>query len=135
MAASPTPDEVLIAGVSALVLIAVLFPILCAALFALRARPPIPRRFIFVVVTACLSYGLLFLFIVTVSIPLQLYTLFVAPPLQQAGRAYGPWLVSLGDFLASWGWLILPLVLAIASIAISRYLVQRWPKIIIALGG
>ena len=132
---SQSVDESLIFIFVAFLGFAALMPVLYPAFLAARTKPVIPRRILFVVAATCMSYGLLALFVLLVSWPLQLYSLFVAPQLQDAGRFYGAWLVAGGHFFTSSSWFALPVALVVASVLVSRYLARRWPRVVCALSG
>lgn len=132
---SQSVDELLMFIFVAFLVFAALTPVLYSTFLAVRLKAVMPQRILFVVAATCMSYGLLALFVLLVSWPLQLYALFVAPELQQAGHFYGSWLVSGGHFFALWSWLALPVALVVASVWASRYLFHRWPRVAHTLGG
>ena len=111
-------------------------PLLYSAFVALRTRPLIPRRILFVAVITGMSYGFMLLFAILVTLPLEAFSTFIAPQLQAIGHLprFGLWLAEISQALSSWGWFVIPLVDAIASIWFTRYLVRRWPQVVASLG-
>jgi hypothetical protein len=130
----PTADAALIASVGALLLLCTFFPVIYSAQLAFRAKPALPRRFLFVCVVTALCYGCLLFFLLAVSLPLQLYSSFVAPQLEFSGYPHGRWLIATQFFISDWGWVVFPLFLGLAAVATTRYLASRWPAIVAALG-
>jgi hypothetical protein len=128
-------EALLIASIGAIVLLCVLFPVLYAVQLALKVKPTLPRRALFVWVVTSLSYGSLMFFLFAISLPLQLYSVYVAPQLQFSGYAYGHWLIAFQDFVMGYGFVLLPVVLAVTSSFGSRYLARRWTRVVGSLSG
>ncbi len=113
-----------------------LMPILYSILVAVRTKPALPRRFLFVSAVVLLSYGLLIFFLFVVSLPLSAYSIFIAPQLEAVGELSraGRWLAASSRFISQWGWFVIPLVLSISAVILSRYLVVRWHLLAACLG-
>ncbi len=110
-----------------------LLPLLYPSYVSFRTRPFLPRRHLFVGIVAALSYGIETFFLVAIAVPLEAYAVFIAPPLEHSGHPYGYWLVSTARFIKHWGWLFLPILPAMVSVVLTRYLVTRWARIIESL--
>jgi hypothetical protein len=121
--------EAMIVAVGTLYSLLALLPLLYPGYVSFRKRPRLPRRLLFVGVIAALSYGIETFFLVAITLPLEAYAVFIAPPLESSGHPYGYWLVSIARFIKHWGWLLLPILPAIASVVLTRYLMNRWPRI------
>ncbi|MDH5821889.1 hypothetical protein QFW77_02620 [Luteimonas sp. RD2P54] len=112
-----------------------LFPVLYPALVSFRRRATMPQKCLFTCVVACLSYGLL-AFLLVVGIALRALAVYIAPQLEVAGDlpAAGRWLAQASGLISAWWWVAVPLVLAMCSFLLTRYLAPRWPPIAAALG-
>ena len=113
-----------------------LAPIAYSTLVALRTKPPLPRRVLFVGTVSTLCYGLLVSFLILLSIPLAAFRNYIVPTLAAEDdlTTLDRWLANLSDFISQWGWFVVPLILAATAFYLSRYLSIRWPQIVIALG-
>ena len=113
-----------------------LTPIVYSSYVAVRTKPELPRRALFVAVAAGLIYGLLVLFLFLVSLPLSAFGVYIAPQLEAAGQLpqTGQWLVAVWRVIADWGWFVIPAVLSISSFKLPRYLAPRWHGIVAGLG-
>jgi hypothetical protein len=125
--------EAMIVAVGTLYIVLALLPLLYPGYVSFRTRPSLPRRLLFVGVIAALSYGIETFFLVAITLPLEAYAVFIAPPLESSGYSYGRWLVFLAQFIRGWGWLLLSIPPAIASVVLTRYLVTRWARILESL--
>ena len=123
----------MIVAVGALYILLALLPLLYPAYVSFRTRPFLPRRLLFVGIVAALSYGIETFLLVAIGMPLETYAVFVAPPLESSGYPYGRWLVFAARFIKGWGWLLLPIPPAVASVLLTRYLVTRWARILESL--
>jgi len=111
-----------------------LAPVLFASLAAYRRRPTFPRPVLFVWVVASLVYGVLCTLCAVVEIPLSAYLIYVAPQLQASGAYTAGPLSSFSAFVASYWWVGLVPVQLVASILVTRYLVERWARVVAAIG-
>jgi hypothetical protein len=125
----PPPVAAMVLAVGGLYILLALLPLLYPGYISFRARPVLPRRLLFVGVVAALSYGIETFFLVAIALPLEAYAVFIVPSLESSGHAYGYWLVSIARFIKHWGWLLLPILPVIASVVLTRYLMNRWPRI------
>ncbi len=109
-------------------------PLVLPTFFAIRKRHTLKRKILFVGTIACLCYGSLF-FIVALSIPFEIHTIYIAPQLQNAGYPYGSWLVDAILFLRDYGFIFFPPVILVLSIFVTKFVSSRWNRIIDAVGG
>lgn len=118
---------------SAIVACVYLWPFLWPAMRARRHR--LPRRGRFVMVAACACIGAIALFEILLVYPLSAYMLHVAPPLQEAGLAYGHWLRAPVFAINAYAFAWIPLAEIVISAGLTRWLAARWPAICSALRG
>lgn len=110
-------------------------PIWWPALAAYRRERSMPRRLLFVVVIACLSYGVFAFLFFALAVPAEMYAIFVAPQLEQLGHPAGRTLLTMLRFLEQYWWLGLPPVLFGTTFFITRKLSSRWVHICATLDG
>ena len=110
-------------------------PLWWPTFIALRRRPSLPRRLLFVGIVAGLSYGIVFLFLFALALPAGIYSLFVAPSLQQVGHPYGALIVSVTQYIEQYGWLALPPVLLVLTFILTHKLAKFWSRICEGLRG
>ena len=122
----------MIAGIIAYYLFA-LSPILWPAFRAFRRGNRLPRPLLFISTVATLTYGLLFLLFWVVSLPLERYSIYIWPTVQDLKHSYGSWAVAAQAFVAKWFWLTIPLVLVLLAGIVTRMLGVRWARIASAL--
>ena len=123
----------MIVVVGGLYILLAFLPLLYPSYVLFRTRPFLPRRLLFVAIVAALSYGIETFFLVAIALPLEAYAVFIAPPLASSGYPYARWLVLVARFIRGWGWLLLSIPPAIASVVLTRYLVTRWARILESL--
>jgi len=118
-----------------LVLIAVAYsllslaPVIWPAFLAGRAGPVMPRRVLFVAVVAALVYGALSFLAFAVILPVEVYGIFVAPQLHEAGISYGAPVLSVTGFIRTYWWLLTPASQLALTWCITRRLMGRWAHI------
>jgi len=110
-------------------------PLWWPTFIALRRRPQFPRRLLFVGVVAGLSYGTIVLFFFLLALPAGVYSLFVAPSLQQMGHSYSGVVVVITQHVEQYGWLALPPLLLVLTFTLTHQLAKRWPGICGGLHG
>ena len=110
-------------------------PLWWPTFIALRRRPQLPRRLLFVGVVAGLSYGTVVPFYFLLAFPAGIYSLFVAPSLQQMGHSYSKLVVVVAQHVEQYGWLALPPLLLVLTFELTRQLAKRWPRICDGLHG
>lgn len=125
--------KLFVLGVAALYVLVALLPALYATFLALRTRPVLPRRLLFVGVVSLMSYGALVLLFLLVGMPIQLYMVYVESRLTELSHVDGSWQLALYNVMTSWGLLTLLIVIAVFSVILARYLVRRWDRVVRAL--
>lgn len=110
-------------------------PVWWPAMVAYRGGRLMPRRFLFVVVVACLSYGIFSFLLFALFFLAEMYAMFVAPQLDRLGYPAGRPVLAVIRFLEHYWWLVLPPLLFAATFFITRKLSSRWEKICVALEG
>ena len=122
----------MIASIIAYYLLA-LSPVLLPAFRAFSRGNRLPRPWLFILVVAAQTYGLIFLLFWVVSLPVELYSIYIWPQVRELGHAYGSWAVIAQEFVAKWFWLTIPVVLVLMAAIITRTLGTRWTRIASAL--
>ena len=122
-------------AIAVIYLLAILSPVLLAAVIAWRQHRTMKRRILFVgsVMVAC--YGLIALFLMAIAVPVGVFAVFVVSPLKELGYLEHSFVLAAIDFTYSWWWLLLPAAILISATLTSRYLANRWNRIIEALNG
>jgi hypothetical protein len=113
--------------------ISVFFPILFSGFIVLRQRRSLQRGLLFVVTVTGMTYGLFLFLFLALQFPMTAYKNLVAPQLNASNLPYGQWLVDTSRFLDSYGFAFYPLIVAVVSVLLGRYLAARWNHIVSAL--
>jgi hypothetical protein len=114
----------------------VLSPLIFASVVAWKKRASLQRKVLFVSSVLAVSYSLLLVFLLAIFIPIWAFMVFVAPTMRFAGYLTNAWFIAFAQFADSaqhWWFLILPAVLAIIALLVTRYLAKRWNGIVNAL--
>jgi len=111
-----------------------LAPVLWPAWRAFRRRDRLPRPFLFVGVVTGLSYGVMSFYVFTFAVPVETYTVFIAPQLQEAGIPHGEALVRMSNWVTDYWWVPSPLMLLAATVWLTAWLARRWDRVCDALG-
>ena len=119
----------LLALIAAAYILLSLVPILWPAFLARRAGPQMPRRALFVSVVAALVYGAFSFLAFAVILPVEVYRIFVAPQLAEAGVAHGAPALSVTGFIREYWWLLIPAAQLVLTWHITKHLMERWPHI------
>ncbi len=104
-------------------------PVWWPAFVAFRLRPYFPRPVLFVGTVAALVYGVLSFLAFAVLLPIQGYSIFIAPALVERGIAEGAWLLRISGLFVSYWWLVVPSVQFVMTCFITRRLGRRWTHI------
>lgn len=120
-------------GFATLYFLAVNSPLLVATVTALRRGNEMKRRILFIGWVAVFVYGLLSLLSLAVWLPVQAFVTFVVPSMRAKGYLEHSWLLKSFDFLYTWWWAGLPLVVLVVAILVTRYFALRWNKIVAAI--
>ncbi|MDR2189070.1 MAG: hypothetical protein LBE62_13675 [Azonexus sp.] len=116
-------------------LAAVHSPVLLALIIVWFQRKSMRRRILFAGTVMGATYGLLSVFFLAAYVPLAAFMLFFAPTLIHLGYlGRDSVLVTVADFVAAWWWALLPVIVLITAIFVSRYFASRWNRIVEALG-
>jgi hypothetical protein len=115
--------------------VAVHSPILCALAIVWRQRKSMRRRILFVGTVMGATYGFLVIFFMAACVPVSAFMIFIAPALRQQGYLMNSVFLAVAGFFAAWWWALLPFVILIPAIFISRYFAARWNRIVEALQG
>lgn len=106
-----------------------LAPVIWPAILARRAGPQMPRRTLFVAVVAVLVYGVFSFLAFVVILPIEVFGIFVAPPLEEAELAYGEQVLSITGFVREYWWLLVPVTQLVLTWRITKHLIGRWSYI------
>lgn len=104
-------------------------PVWWPAVFAFRRRAAFPRPYLFVGTVAALVYGVFSFLAFAILVPVEAYSIFIAPQLESAGLAHGAWLLSVARFFANYGWLLVPPVQLALTWIITLKVGRRWEHI------
>ena len=105
-------------------------PLWWPAIVAWRARPALPRPWLFIGVVAALVYGVFSFLAFAIILPVEAYGIFVVPQLEDAGIAPPgvPVIRVFGIVVDSW-WLLIPLTQLFLTWYITRQLQAKWHHI------
>ena len=113
----------------------VLAPIWIPSFQAYRYRKSLSRPFVFIGVVTCLSYGVFTFLIFAIVVPAEAYAMFIAPSLQDAGKAYGETAIIVIDFFGSYGWIFLVVLQLILTVILTNTLIKKWEGVSESLFG
>jgi len=116
-------------AISSLYFLFVASPLLMASFEILRKRREIKRPWLFLGTVAVIAYGLFSTILLLLLVPLMFYDAFVAPQLIAAKFYYPEFLLSLGNAVEKYGWIILPLLLVVLSLVSTVKISKRWAVI------
>ena len=105
------------------------FPALWPLVRARFLHPRLPRPWLFAFVVAGLVYGWFVMLLATLALPGQVFLVYIAPQLQEAGKPYGRWFVPALAFFVEYWWLLMPPLLLILTWLVTRMLARRWAAI------
>ena len=115
-------------------IVCILAPMLWSGFVALRQRPLLPRRVLFVSTVTVISYGVWGFVGWALELPISAYLIYIAPQLERCCHFSGSF-TRIGGFLAQYFWLGMGPALLITSFVVTRYLARRWERIVDALRG
>jgi hypothetical protein len=104
-------------------------PVLWPAMVVRRVRPALPRRLLFVVVVAALVYGVFSFIAFAILLPIEVYGIYIAPQLEEAGIANGSALLQISGFLADNWWILVPPTQLILTWYVTKIVKARWAYI------
>ena len=104
-------------------------PVLWPAFVAWRNRPHLSRPLVFVAVVAALVYGAFSFLGFAVLLPVEAYSIFVAPSLEAAGVAHGSGLLRVSRFFAEYWWIFVPPVQLALTWFVTIQVGRRWQHI------
>ena len=110
-----------------------LSPVLWPAFRAFRRGNRLPRPLLFILAVATQTYGVLFLLFWVVSLPIEMYSIYIWPQVREMRHSYGSWAVISQEFVSKWLWLTIPVVLVLLAGIVTRTLGARWARIASAL--
>ncbi|GHU20532.1 hypothetical protein FACS189475_09470 [Betaproteobacteria bacterium] len=113
--------------------LAVHSPELLALVAVWRQRKTMRRRILFVGTVMGATYGFLCVFFMAVCVPVWAFSIFIVPTLREQGYFENSVFLALADFVVAWWWALLPFVVLIPAIFITRYFAARWNRIVEAL--
>jgi len=117
-------------GIIALVYFLLSFaPIWWPAMTTWRSRDSFPRRWLFICVIAALVYGVFSFLAFAFILPVEAYSIFVAPQLVNAGIAAGDSVIRVFGFLADYWWVLVPPTQLGLTWYITRLLQPKWAHI------
>jgi hypothetical protein len=133
----PIATAISILVITIVYFLAVHSPVLLALIIAWRQRKIMHRRILFVGTVMGATYGFLVVFFMSVCVPVSAFMVFIAPAFNEQGNFESSVVfqvfLELADFSAEWWLLLLPFIVLIPAIFISRYFAVRWNRIVDAL--
>jgi len=122
-------------GTLAILVACSLAPILWPAVVALRRRPALPRRGLFVFVVGTLCHGTLGLLATLIVLPVSALLVHVVPQLEAASAHSGEPIASIVRLVAEYWWVAYSPALLVLAVAMTRWLAARWARIVSAMAG
>ena len=104
-------------------------PVWWPAIVAHRSRPTLPRRLLFVGVVAALVYGVFSFLLFAVLLPIEVYGIYIAPQLEEAGFANGSALLQISGFFAEYWWILVPPTQLVLTWYVTKAVKARWAHI------
>lgn len=101
-------------------------PVWFPAIRVFRHKARLPRPFLFVGVVSALVYGVFSFLVFVILLPLEAYSIFIAPQLEAAGMEAGGGIRRALDFLISYWWIFVPLVQLVLTWYITSQVGKRW---------
>ncbi len=122
-------------GTLAILVTCSLAPVLWPAVVALRRRPTLPRRGLFVFVVGALCHGTLGLLATLIVLPVSALLVHVVPQLEAASAHSGGPIASIARLVAEYWWAAYSPALLVLAVAMTRWLAARWARIVSAMAG
>lgn len=119
----------LLAGVALAYALLSFAPVWWPAIVARRARPTLPRRWLFVGVVAALVYGVFSFLAFAFLLPIEVYGIYIAPQLEEAGIANGSSLLQISGFFAEYWWVLVPPTQLVLTWYVTKSVKARWAHI------
>ena len=104
-------------------------PVLWPAFRAFRRKGRLSKPWLFTGVVGALVYGIFWFLLCALMIPAEMYTVFIAPQLQEAGLPYGEALVRVAGLVGRYWWLGLPPLLLVSTVVVTRKLAAKWDRL------
>jgi hypothetical protein len=128
-----TKDMLYIASFAIPYLLCVFSPVIYSCFVALRHKPSLPRKKLFIVTITSITYGFFIFIYLAFSIPVEFYLNSIAPSIRHSGHYYGQPFVAIADFIITYGWLIIGFLLLCTAIVLTQYLRKRWAAVVNAI--
>lgn len=110
----------------------VLSPLWFPGILAYR-RKMFPRPWLFIGLVASITYGFITFLFFVVAIPAEVYSIFIAPQLEAAGKPFGRLFIIGVQFMESYGWLFAVIAQLIFTVITTVWLSRKWENICVAL--
>ncbi|MBA8886818.1 hypothetical protein FHW12_001009 [Dokdonella fugitiva] len=120
-------------GVLAALFACSLAPIFWPAAVAVRRRPTLPRRGLFVFVVAALCHGTLGVLAALIVLPVSALLVYVVPQVEAAGAHSGEPIASIARLVAEYWWIAYGPALVVLAGTMTRWLAARWTRIVSAM--
>jgi len=104
-------------------------PVLWPAFRAFGRKGRLPRPWLFTLVVGALVYGMFWFLLCALMIPAEMYSVFIAPQLQEAGLPHGEALVRVADLAGKYWWLGLPPLQLLSTVLVTRKLAAKWDRL------
>jgi len=110
-----------------------LAPVIWPAYRVYRSNPKLPRPWLFVLSVAAFTYGLFSFLAFAILLPVEVYSIYVAPTLAEANLANGAAVLAVSRFIADQWWLLIPPVQLALTWYVTRKLEPKWGSVCVAL--
>ena len=122
-------QSAMIAALAAVYFLVSFAPVLWPALKAFRRSPRFSRPFLFVATVAALVYGVFSFITFAILLPVQMYSIFIAPSLESAGLAYGSGVLRISWFFTEFWWILIPPIQLVLTWFVTVQVGRRWEHI------
>ena len=104
-------------------------PVIWPAYRVFRHRPRLDRPVLFIGVVAALVYGVFSFIAFAALLPVEIYGVYIAPSLADAGFFHGSTVLRVSNFFVRYWWLAIPPLQLILTWYVTSRIERRWIRI------